>query len=57
MSNDLLEWIETFYKDLEVGFGNYTRPTDYIERALRVLNGNRNTVKNQSDKEEKKCTQ
>lgn len=37
------EWvfIERFYADVEAGLEGYKRPVDYIERALRVLNGAR----------------
>lgn len=35
------EWIEKFYSDLESGLENYTRPADYKERAMRILNGKR----------------
>ncbi len=38
------EWIEKFYSDLESGLENYTRPADYKERAMRILNGKRYPV-------------
>lgn len=41
-SQETLEWIEKFYSDFEAGYRGigqtYTRPKDYIERALRVIN-------------------
>jgi len=46
MKDDNAEWIEQFYNDLERGLDKYKRPADYIERAERILNGNRNTVGN-----------
>ncbi len=36
-----LDWIEAFYADKESGWEDYKRPTDYIERALRILYGKR----------------
>lgn len=39
------EWIEMFYSDLETGLSNYTRPADYIERAMRILHGKRYPIK------------
>jgi len=42
MDKQTAEWIETFYSDIEKGMRHtnheYTRPADYVERALRVLN-------------------
>ena len=49
ISKDDAEWIEKFYSDLEAGLSNYTRPTDYIERAMRVLSGSRNECKTNSE--------
>jgi len=40
-----IEFIENLYKDLESGFRSlgkkYTRPDDYIDRALRIMNESR----------------
>lgn len=44
LSTEDSEFIEKFYSDLEAGLDNYKRPTDYVERAMRILNGRRNTV-------------
>lgn len=38
LSQDDIDWIESFYASLEKDKG-YTRPKDYIERATRVLRG------------------
>lgn len=49
MSDEDIEWAEQFYSDVEEMFKRigkeYTRPVDYLERAYRILTGNRNTVK------------
>lgn len=46
-------WIEQFYIDFEKGqlsLGKeYTRPVDYIERALKVIYGNRKVMKRQQE--------
>lgn len=53
LSQEDADWIEKFYSDLEIGFNStgkvYTRPADYIQRALRIINaGNkRNTLLHQ----------
>ena len=40
-----IEFIENLYKDLESGFKGigkkYTRPDDYIDRALRIMKESR----------------
>lgn len=40
-----LDFIEQWYADIETGFlscgKTYVRPADYIERALRVMNGSK----------------
>ena len=40
-----IEFIENLYRDLESGFKGvgkkYTRPDDYIDRALRIMNESR----------------
>lgn len=45
------EWIEELYNIFETGFDNYVRPSDYKERALRVLNGARKPLRNQIEGE------
>lgn len=48
-----IEFIEDWYADIEQGFKSmgktYSRPDDYIERALRVMNSSkkRNRILNQ----------
>lgn len=47
LSDEDREWVEQFYTEWERTSG-YSRPVDYLDRALRVLRGdlkNRNTVK------------
>lgn len=40
-----IEFIEKWYGDIEAGFRafgtDYTRPKDYIERALRIMNASK----------------
>lgn len=46
MDNETEKWIERFYSDLERDKAlKYKRPADYVERALRVLNGTRKPMK------------
>lgn len=46
-----MAFIEQWYAELERGLGNYTRPADYIDRALRVMNASdtRNRMRNQRE--------
>lgn len=44
VDDETLQWIEDFYTEMESGFDNYIRPTDYVERALRLINKRPNTV-------------
>lgn len=44
-NRDDVEFIEKWYSDIETGFKGlgktYTRPADYVERALRIMNGSK----------------
>lgn len=56
MTPEDLVFIEKFYADIEAGYTalgkTYTRPADYIERALRILTkGRKLPVRNQKEKE------
>lgn len=45
MDKQIEKDIEEFYTLMEKGLDKYTRPVDYKERYLRVLNGKRNTYR------------
>ena len=54
ISQEDIDFIEKFYSDFEVGYNSigkkYTRPSNYIERALKVLYGNsRKPLSNQTE--------
>lgn len=42
---DINKEIEEFYSNFEKRLTNYKRPVDYIERYLRVINGQRKPMK------------
>lgn len=48
LSDEDLQWVEEFYAEWERGSG-FKRPDNYIERAYKVLTGQRNTVRQQSE--------
>lgn len=51
ISDEDRQWIEQFYAEFEEGQRSlgkeYVRPADYIERALKVLYGEKKLIKNQ----------